>query len=121
MADPYVAQVRGTYGMLPRGWPWVMLVWSAVAGLLLATQQSNRWFATGSGIVIFAGGVAFVAILRNVKTPAFMALSEGIRLGGQRHRLQVPWEEIREIRVSAAAHGAQVDVVLMPPLPVARR
>jgi hypothetical protein len=51
----------------------------------------------------------------------FSAHPEGIRLGPQRHRVQIPWPEIREIRISPAANGVQADIVLMPSAPLARR
>jgi hypothetical protein len=37
VADSYAAQVKGTYGLMPRGYPWVMLVWYAILGVLFAT------------------------------------------------------------------------------------
>lgn len=117
----YVGRVRGTYGTLPRGYPWVTLVWYVGLALILAAYQTNRWFTIASGIVIFAAGMVYVAILRTVKPSVFQANPGGIGLGSRRNRVWIPWQQIREIRISATAHGAQADVVLMPPVPVRRQ
>jgi hypothetical protein len=119
VANSYAARVKGTYGTLPRGYPWVMLVYYATIGTLFATFMVHSWFGTVGGIVIFAAGAATVRMLRNVKTAAFSAHPEGIRLGGGRHRVQIPWQEIQEIRISPAADGALADIVLLPSAPVA--
>lgn len=120
MPDSYTARVKGTYGTLPRGYPWVIIVWSAVAGALYATVETPL-YGTALGVVVFASGVIAVGLLRNGKAPVFSAHPEGIRLGSQRHRIQIPWQEIQEIRISPTADGALADVVLMPPYPLARR
>jgi hypothetical protein len=119
VVNSYAARVKGTYGTLPRGYPWVMLVWYAIIGALFATFIVHSWFGTVGGIVIFAVGAATVRMFRNVKTAAFSAHPEGIRLGGVRHRLQIPWQEIQEIRISPAADGALADIVLLPSAPAA--
>jgi hypothetical protein len=62
VADRYAARVKGTYGLMPRGYPY----------------------------------------------------PEGIGLGIGRHGIQIPWQEIQEIRISPAARGALADVVLLP-------
>jgi hypothetical protein len=117
----YVAKVKGTYGTLPRGYPWVLLVPYAVMGTIFATIEVHSWIGTAGGILIFASGAVTVAILRNMKTPTFIVNTGGIRLGGRRHRVDIPWQEIREVRISSAAHGAQVDVVLATPPPARHR
>jgi hypothetical protein len=121
MADSYVARVKGTYGTLPRGYPWVFIVWYAITGTLFATVEVHSWYGIAGGVLIFAGGLCTVALVRNAKTPSFSAHPGGIRLGDQRHRIQIPWQEIQEIRVSPAADGALAEVVLMPSTPLTRR
>jgi hypothetical protein len=120
MVSNYIAKVKGTYGTLPRGYPWVMLPWYAVMGTVFAVFEVHSWFGPAGGTLIFASGVALVIILRNAKMPVFTAHPEGIRLGGQRHRVRIPWPEIREVRISRAGHGAWADFVLAAP-PLARR
>jgi len=105
VANSYAARVKGTCGTLPRGYPWVMLVYYAIVGVLFATFMVHSWFGTVGGIVIFAAGAATVRMFRNVKAAAFSARPEGIRLGVGRHRVQILWQEIQEIRISPAADG----------------
>jgi hypothetical protein len=120
VANIYAARVKGTYGTLPRGYPWVALVWGATAGTIYATSAVHSWFGTAGGVLIFAFSVVLVGIWRNKKTPTFIADPRGIELGGQRHSVDIPWREIHEVRISSAAHGAQVDIVLAAPTPLAR-
>lgn len=121
VANSYVALVKGTYGAMPRGYPWVLLPWSALAGTIFAIFEVHSWSGAPGGIVIFASGAAVVGILGNIKTPTFIAHPGGITLGSPRHHVDIPWQEIREVRISSAAHGARVDVVLTEPTPRARR
>lgn len=117
MADSYAAQVKGTYGLMPRGYPWVMLVWYAILGVLFATFMVHSLFGIAGGIVIFASGAAMVWIFQHATPRAFTADPEGIGLGIGRHGIQIPWQEIQEIRLSPAARGALADVVLLPSAP----
>jgi hypothetical protein len=119
VANSYAARVKGTYGTMPRGYPWVILVHYAAIGALFATFMVHGWYGTVGGIVIFVGGAVAVRALRNLKTAAFRAHPEGIRLGGGRHCVQVPWQEIQEIRISPATDGALADIVLLPSAPAA--
>ena len=120
VADIYTARVKGTHGTLPRGYPWVMLVYYAIMGAVFgAFAFDSPLVGAVRGAVMFACGVFTVLIFRNLKSPAFSARPEGIQLGGQRHRMQIPWDEICEVRISPATNGALADVVMLPSVPVA--
>lgn len=120
MADGIGACVKGTAGTWPRGYSWGILMWSAICGALVASVAFHSLIPRlVIGLVFFGSGVARVWIFRSMRQPVFIARPEGILLGGMRCRVQLPWQEIQEIRISPGAGGALADVLLPPSAPFA--
>ncbi len=116
MAETYVASVKGSRGILPRGYPWAALPWCAVVGLVYAYAafKEPSWWGIAGGMVFFGCGVAQVLVLWNVKFQVFRADPEGIRLGWRRHVVTLRWQDVHEIRISPWADGAVADILLLP-------
>jgi hypothetical protein len=106
------ALVKGTYGSLPRGYPWVPLGQYAVIVAFFAIFIARSWLEIAGAVVIFSGGVMMVPVLQRGKTRTFGSDSLGIVLGTSRHQVRIPWRDIQEIRISPAADEVLVDIVL---------
>jgi len=104
--NQYSAGVRGTYGTLPRGYPWVMLAWYAVMAALVPIFMVHSWVGIVAGLVVFGSGGLIVRWLRIARPAVFSADADGIRLGRDRHCILLPWRDIQEIRISPTAVGA---------------
>jgi hypothetical protein len=121
VANSYAAKVKGTAGILPRGYPWVMLVRSAILLAIIVTLYVLSFgFTVASWMVILVAAVAAVSVLlsvlrlRSAKPAVFRVRPEGIRLGGARHVVRLSWQEVQEIRISPTADGALTDILLRP-------
>lgn len=121
MAGTYRAVVKGTYGVLPRGFPWIFLVWYAVMAVIYGLEIGLTSPAGGAVVAVFvvaAAGVTYWTSQR--KHQAFAADAQGIWLGvrrakpaeDRRKRTQIPWSSMLEIRVSPIQAGSAVDIVL---------
>lgn len=119
--DGYVASVRAIRGF-PRGYPWAILVWYAIGAVIVATFEQH-YLLTGLllGLAVLAAGVLFDWALWNGKAAAFRARPEGIRLGGTRHSVILPWDEIQEIRISPGSDGLVTEIILLPSAPFVPR
>jgi hypothetical protein len=131
MAGTYGAVVKGTYGVLPRGFPWILLVWYAVVAALFGLEAgSGPMFRVVLPAVIVAAGIAASYLVQQRKAAAFLADAQGILLGARwkepwrdrRKRAQIRWSQIQEIRISPAPAGSAVDIVLsgLAPHPTVR-
>lgn len=112
MEQSFRALVKGTYGSLPRGYPWVLLGQYAVVVAVFAVFIARSWAGIAGAVVIFSGGVLMVPVLQRGKTRTFGIDSHGISLGASRHYVRILWRDIQEIRISPAADGVLVDIVL---------
>jgi hypothetical protein len=123
MAGTYSAVVKGSYGTLPRGFPWIFLLW--YAGMAAAYGFGAGFgFTSPASVAAFAaftvGAILVTYIVGNAKPRAFAADAEGIWLGvrrkepwqDRRKRAHIPWAQIQEIRISPTPAGSAVDIVL---------
>lgn len=121
MAGTYRAVVKGAYGVLPRGFPWILLVWYAVMAAIFGLEAgSTPTFRVVGPAVLVAAGIATIYLVQQRKAAAFLADAQGIWLGvrwkepwrDRRKRAHIPWPQIQEIRISPAPAGSAVDIVL---------
>jgi hypothetical protein len=116
MAGTYSAVVKGSYGTLPRGFPWIFLLW--YAGMAAAYGFGAGFgFTSPASVAAFAaftvGAILVTYIVGNAKPRAFAADAEGIWLGvrrkepwqDRRKRAHIPWAQIQEIRISPTPAG----------------
>ena len=108
----YVARVKGVYGIRRRTFVPSRLTWSALVGVLFAAGAGGSLAGIMGGLVLFAlcAGTTFWMWWR--KPRVFRASAKGLRLGGTRENIWIPWELIREINISPHAKGALADVIV---------
>ena len=121
MANPYVTVVRGPGAVLPRGYPWVVVVsavTSSVVGSILLRHSPVSAAVIAAASLL--GGVAAIYTMRNAAHQAFTADTDGIRLGvtlrdpkrADRMCRYIAWAEIQQVRIAPARVGSTVDIVL---------
>jgi hypothetical protein len=121
MPGTYVAVVKGSYGWLPRGFPWIFLFWYAImAAVYGLAAGSGPFFSVLAPAVFVITGIAVIYVVQQRKAAAFVADAQGIWLGVQwkeswrdrRKRAHIPWPQIQEVRIAPAGAGSAVDIVL---------
>jgi hypothetical protein len=113
-SDIYVARVKGTYGIRPRGYVWTRLAWAVILGVGVGAVGIGYLFGVGFAVVIIAAGVVTVLWMSQRKPRVFRASAEGLQLGGARDNIWLPWDDIWEVKISPQANGALVDVLVGP-------
>jgi hypothetical protein len=93
---------------------WSRLTWSVIVGAAVAAGGLGSPAAVVGGLVVFALGAVTTFWMWRRKPPVFRASAKGLRLGGTRENIWIPWELIREINISPHANGALADVVVDP-------
>lgn len=121
MPGTYRAVVKGSYGVLPRGFPWIFAFWyAAMAAVFGLEAGSGPMFWVVLPAVFVLTGTALIYRVQQRKAAAFTADAMGIWLGVQwkeprrdrRKRAHIPWSQIQEIRISPSPAGSAVDIVL---------
>jgi hypothetical protein len=121
MPGTYTALVKGSYGVLPRGFPWILLFWYAIGAAAFGLEAgSGPYFSVVAPGVMVAAGLAMVYLVQQRKAAAFTVDAGGIWLGVQwkepwrdrRKRAHIQWSQIQEIRIAPDATGSAVDIVL---------
>jgi hypothetical protein len=110
----YVARVKGVYGIRGRTYLWSRLTWSVIFGVILAVGWLGSPAGLVAGLVVVALGAAITFWMWRRKPRVFRASAKGLRLGGARDNIWIPWELIREINIAPHANGALADVIVEP-------
>jgi hypothetical protein len=129
----YAALVRGSATIFPRGFLWLVPVWYlAIAALIVASGKIPSWYtpAVLGGLLVAA--LSLLAVLATMRNNAFVADDQAIwlglragaarRLGRRRKQVRrVAWPEIELLQIDQRHYGVQVDILLGPAAPTARR
>jgi hypothetical protein len=128
----YAALVKGPSAIFPRGFLWLIPVWyAAVAVLLEKKGKTPSWYGPAALAGLFIAATTLLAVLATMRNNAFVADETGIWLGlragatrrlGRRRRAikQLPWSEVRQLRVIPRYYGARLDVLLGSAAPAVR-
>jgi hypothetical protein len=117
----YRAVVKGSYGVLPRGFPWMFAFWYAIMAAVYGLEAgSGPMFWVVMPAVFVVAGTVVIYLVQQRKAVAFTADATGIWLGVQwkepwrdrRKRAHIPWSQIQEIRISPSPAGSAVEIVL---------
>jgi hypothetical protein len=123
----YTFLVRGPASRLPRGYIWLIPIWFAILGCLLAlalrylTSPVPRWLVgTEIGGMLIAAFV-LIGVLLTVRRHAFRVNAAGVWLGISTTRrrpklrqVHVPWADISQVRMASRRYGLLVEISLAP-------
>jgi hypothetical protein len=122
----YSGLVRTSAATFPRGGVWLFFFWYAVLlVLVLVTEHPRAWFAGVVAALFVFAPVYLVRTFSKGGAPRFTADETGIRFGGRPGSSagwrEVPWPDVRELRITPARFGARLDVLVSPASPIAYR
>lgn len=129
----YEAPVRGSGPIFPPGYLWLIPVWYGAAATALAVRaRLPSWYLPIAVGALALAAITLSGVLTATRNNAFLADAGGIWLGlrsatrrrlGRRRRSikQLPWPEIRQMRICYRRYGARLEIVPRPGSPSARR
>ena len=132
MRDGLSVPVVGPSTIFPRGYLWLGPIWCAAAlgGLALAAWLPG-WLRLDLAGGLVAAMITFVSVVATVKTRAFHADGNGVRLGlphstrrrGRRRRAvrSISWQQIDKVRIIRRRGGAVAEFLLGPSATLALR
>lgn len=123
MENRYIALVRGSSAIFPRGYLWLIPVWYAVAAAAMEIKgQMPSWYCDFALGALLLATLTLVAVLSTLRSNAFLADESGIWLGlragarrrGRRRRQNrlLPWPEVMRIRIASRRYGARLEIFL---------
>lgn len=127
MDEIYTFLVRGPASRLPRGYVWLIPVWFAVLGGVVAlvirhlSGTMPLWLGgTEIGSMVLAG-LVLIGVLVTVRRHGFRANSNGIWLGISTTRkrpklrqVHIPWADIAQLRMVSRRYGVLLEISLGP-------
>lgn len=127
MDEIYTFLVRGPSSRLPRGYVWLIPIWFAILGGIVALGirrfggQLPMWLAgTEIGGILLAGLVLFCVLL-TVRRHAFRIGKDGIWLGVRTTRkrpklrqVHIAWADISQLRMVSRRYGVLLEITLGP-------
>ncbi len=127
MDEIYTFLVRGPASRLPRGYVWLIPIWFAVLGCLLAlamrylTSPVPRWLlGTEIGGMVIAA-LVLIGVVLTVRAHAFRVNASGVWLGISTTRkrpklrqVHIPWADISQVRMVSRRYGLLVEISLGP-------
>jgi hypothetical protein len=122
----YSGYVRASAAAFPRGGVWLFYLWYAVLlVLVLVTEHPRAWFAGVAAALFVFAPVYLVRTFSKGGVARFTADETGIRFGGKAGSSagwrEVPWPDVRELRITPERFGARLDVLLSPAGSIAYR
>jgi hypothetical protein len=118
----YSGLVRGPSAVYPRGGIWMFSIWYAAMYVVLLFAASPSAAFAVVAFALFAGAAATITwLLSRASYRSLQADARGIRLGPPAKAREVPWAEVRQLRISADKDGALLEVLLDQSAEVPRR
>lgn len=127
MDEIYTFLVRGPASRLPRGYVWLIPVWFAVLGGLLAlgmrylTSPVPLWLLGSEIASMVIAALVLIGALLTVRSHAFRVNNAGVWLGistsRKRPRLRqvhIPWADISQVRMASRRYGVLLEISLSP-------
>ncbi len=127
MDEIYTFLVRGPASRLPRGYLWLIPVWFAVLGGLVAlgigylTSPVPVWLVGWEISCMLIAALVLIGVLLTVRHHAFRVNKTGIWLGistaRKRPRLRqvhIPWADISQVRMAPQRYGLLLEIALSP-------
>jgi hypothetical protein len=123
----YTFLVRGPGSRFPRGYVWLIPIWFAIMGGLVAlgirvlTNPVPLWLiGTEIGSMVIAG-VTLIAVLLTIRRHAFRVNAAGVWIGISTTRrrpklrqVHIPWADISQVRMASRRYGVLLEISLGP-------
>ena len=127
MGNRYAALVKGSSAIFPRGFLWLIPVWYGAIALVLKIRVRppawSTWYAPYALGATLLAALTMIAVLSSLRSNAFVADDDGIRLGlrgaarrrlGRKRRAStlLPWPDVRQLKIASRPYGARLDILL---------
>ncbi len=127
MDEIYTFLVRGPSSRLPRGYMWLVPVWFAILGGLIAlaigylSSPVPLWLV-GSEIASMAvAAIVLIGVLLTARRHAFRVNASGVWLGistphkrPKLRQVHIPWADISQVRMASRPYGTLLEISLGP-------
>jgi hypothetical protein len=127
MDEIYTFLVRGPSSRFPRGYVWLIPIWFAIMGGLVAlglrhlTNPVPLWLlGTEIGSMVIAG-ITLIGVLLTIRRHAFRVNATGVWIGISTTRKQpklrqvhIPWADISQVRMASRRYGVLLEISLGP-------
>ncbi len=127
MDEIYTFLVRGPASRLPRGYVWLIPVWFAFLGGLVAlairhlTSPVPLWLVGSEIGSMVVAALVLIGVLLTVRRHAFRVNAAGVWLGISTTRrrpklrqVHIPWADISQVRMVARRYGLLIEISLGP-------
>lgn len=123
MENRYPALVRGPSAVFPRGYLWLVPIWSLVlVGLAYEKGQLPSWYEVWCIGPVLLAVLIVLAVLATLRSNAFVADESGIllglrgaaqrRIGRRRRQRHLVWYEVSQLKIAHRPYGARLDIVM---------
>jgi hypothetical protein len=125
--ESFAALVRGPETVYPRGFPYLIPAWLAVAlgaggwWWVAIIGPLQWWYAVPAACGLAGAAVTMGVALATIRLPAFRADRHGIWLGLRSERLRprhrqarLWWADVRQLRIEPRSYGAFLEISMGP-------
>jgi hypothetical protein len=127
MDEIYTFLVRGPASRFPRGYVWLIPIWFAIMGGLVAlglrhlANPAPLWLlGTEVGSMVIAG-ITLIGVLLTIRRHAFRVNATGVWIGISTTRkepklrqVHIPWADISQVRMASRRYGVLLEISLGP-------
>ena len=124
MLEGVSVPVAGPSVIFPRGYLWLVPLWSLVAFGYIALSHWPVWFRADLAAALLIGLLMVLVTTASLSFRAFSADADGVRIGlpsstkrrGRKRRTvrYLPWQQIEKVRIARRIGGVRVEFLLGP-------